>query len=72
MPTCALPPILLLLLSCKGCGTNLTILVDQSGLIFSLRKPFSFSFFLSSAVAVFAYFRVSKGNEVVFAGILYV
>lgn len=71
MPVTALPPILLLLLPCKRCSINLTILVDQRGLRFCLRKPFFF-FFLSAAAAVFAHFMVSEVNEVVFAGILYV
>lgn len=68
MPISALLPILLLLLSCKAYSINLTVLVDQRGLRFCLRKLF---FFLSSA-AVFAHFMVSEVNEVVFAGILYV
>lgn len=60
------PRVLLVLLSCKGCGINLTIVTDARGATLCLRKPG----FLNSAAAAFAHFMVSKVNSVVFAGIL--
>lgn len=63
---CTSPHILLVLLSCKGCGINPAILTDTRGPILCLRKPG----FLNAAADVFAHFMVSKVNSVVFAGIL--